>query len=192
VPAERGGARTDPRVTRTRGLIEDAFLAVMEEKGFEGLSVQDVADKAGINRVTFYAHFADTYELLRHAVRTAFEADVVSKGLAERSLDMESTRDLFLAVCSYVAGLHEHCKPPHDHLDWVLGEVVSEYCAELFQRWSVVSGRAAALSRAQAATAAGSSLYALASRWGRMKRRGAASAFVESTLPIVAGILGLT
>jgi AcrR family transcriptional regulator len=96
VPADRGATRTDPRVTRTRGLIEDAFLAVMQEKGFEGLSVQDVADRAGINRVTFYSHFVDTYALLRHAVRKAFEAEVVSRGLAERALDIEST-----GICSW-------------------------------------------------------------------------------------------
>jgi AcrR family transcriptional regulator len=191
VTADRGTSRTDPRVTRTRGLIEDAFLEVMEEKGFEGLSVQDVADRAGINRVTFYSHFVDTYALLRHAIRKAFEAEIVRKGLAARALDIESTRDLFLAVCGYVAGLHEYCKPPHDHLDWILGEIISEYCADLFQRWSAVSERPTAQSRAQAATAAGSSLYALASRWSRTKRRGAAPAFVESALPIVVGILGL-
>ncbi len=184
-------AKTDPRITRTRKLIEDAFLEVLEKKGFEDLSVHDVADRAGINRVTFYSHFVDKYALLRHAIRKAFEAEVEGKGLAERALNVESVRDLFVTVCGHIAELHEHCKPPHDHLDWIVGEVIADYSAELFLRWSAASGRAASPSFADAATAAGSALHALAARWSRAKKRGAASAFVESTLPIVTGILGL-
>jgi AcrR family transcriptional regulator len=189
-------AKADPRVTRTRKLIEDAFLEVMNEKGFEELSVQDVADRAGINRVTFYSHFVDRYALLRHAIRKAFEAEVESKGLPQRSLCAESVRELFVVVCGHIAGLHQHCKPPHEHLDWTLGEVIADYSAELFLRWAAAPGKQAAgktapRSLAEAAAAAGSSLYALAARWNRSKKRVAAAAYVESTLPIVTGILGL-
>ena len=164
----------------------------MDEKGFEGLSVQDVADKAGINRVTFYSHFVDIYTLLRHTIRKALEAEIEGKGLAERSLRPESVRDLFVAVCDYIAGLHEHCKPPHEHLDWILGEVVADYCAELFLRWSASSSKTAPRSFAEAATAAGSALHSLAARWSRSKRRSTAAAYVDSTLSIVTGILGLS
>jgi AcrR family transcriptional regulator len=188
VTEDRNSAKTDPRVTRTRRLIEDAFLEVMNEKGFEELSVQDVADRAGINRVTFYSHFVDRYALLRHAIRKAFDAEVVSKGLADRSLCAESVRDLFVVVCRHIADLHQHCKPPHEHLDWTLGEVISDYCAALLLRWA---GKAAPRAFAEAAAAAGSSLYALAARWNRSRKRGTAAAYVESTLPIVTGILGL-
>ena len=187
----RKEAGMDPRVTRTRKLIEDAFREVMNEKGFEELSVQEVADRAGINRVTFYSHFTDKYGLLRHEIRRAFQAEAESRGLGGRSLRADSVRELFLAVCGFVAGLHEHCKPPHDHLDWTLGEVIGDYCAELFLRWSGASGKAAARPREETAAAAGSSLYALAARWTRSRRRGPAAAYVDSTLPIVTGILGI-
>ncbi len=186
-----GELKTDPRVARTRKLIEEAFLQVLEEKGFEDLSVQDVAERAGINRVTFYSHFVDRYALLRHAIRKAFEAEIEGKGLQERSLNAESVRELFIAVCGYIAGLHEHCRPPHDHLDWIVGEVISAFSAELFVRWSAARGRPAPRSFPESATAAGSALHALAARWSRMKKRGAAAAFVDSTLPIVTGVLGI-
>jgi len=196
--------KTDPRVTRTRKLIEDAFLDVMNEKGFEDLSVQDVADRAGINRVTFYSHFVDRYALLRHAIRKAFEAQVEAEGLTERPLSSESVRDLFVLVCGHIAGLHQHCKPPHEHLDWTLGEVISEYCAELFGRWALTgvgarratakaaaANDAAAKAAAAKAAAAGSSLYALAARWNRTRKRVSCAEYVKSALPIVTGILGL-
>ncbi len=49
--------KLDPRVRRTRGLILSSFESLLAEKNFEGISVQDVTEKAQINRATFYAHF---------------------------------------------------------------------------------------------------------------------------------------
>ena len=43
----------DPRVKRTRGLILQSFESLLAEKGFESISVQDVTDKAQVNRATF-------------------------------------------------------------------------------------------------------------------------------------------
>ena len=50
--------KLDPRVKRTRALILQSFESLIAEKGFETISVQDVTDKAQVNRATFYAHFA--------------------------------------------------------------------------------------------------------------------------------------
>jgi AcrR family transcriptional regulator len=51
--------KLDPRVKRTRSLILHSFEDLLAEKNFESISVQDVTDKAQINRATFYAHFQD-------------------------------------------------------------------------------------------------------------------------------------
>ena len=60
--------KLDPRVKRTRNLILQAFGSLLAEKGFESISVQDVTDKAEINRATFYAHFTDKYALLNYFI----------------------------------------------------------------------------------------------------------------------------
>jgi len=57
----------DPRVRRTRKLIEDAFRALLAERPYGEISVADVASRATINRATFYAHF-DNKEHLAIAV----------------------------------------------------------------------------------------------------------------------------
>ena len=51
--------KLDPRVKRTRTLLEQAFMDLIQEEGFQGVTVQDIAERAGVNRATFYAHFAD-------------------------------------------------------------------------------------------------------------------------------------
>jgi len=60
--------KLDPRVKRTRNLILTAFESLLAEKGFESISVQDVTDKAEINRATFYKHFVDKYALLDYSI----------------------------------------------------------------------------------------------------------------------------
>ena len=60
--SERGNM--DRRVAKTRKLILNAFLKLLKEKGFEKITIQDIADEADINRGTVYLHFEDKYHLM--------------------------------------------------------------------------------------------------------------------------------
>ena len=54
----------DRRVPRTRKLLQDALMALILEKGYEAVTVQDIIDRANVGRSTFYAHFLDKQALL--------------------------------------------------------------------------------------------------------------------------------
>jgi AcrR family transcriptional regulator len=56
---------TDRRVRRTRQLLRSALLSLIEEKGYERITVQDILDRADVGRSTFYAHYRDKDDLLR-------------------------------------------------------------------------------------------------------------------------------
>lgn len=56
---------TDRRFVRTRAHINEAFVELVEERGIDGFTVADIADRAGINRSTFYSHYKDKDDLLR-------------------------------------------------------------------------------------------------------------------------------
>jgi AcrR family transcriptional regulator len=56
--------RWDRRVQRTQQLLRKALFALIQEKGFESLSVQDIIDRADVGRATFYAHFDSKEDLL--------------------------------------------------------------------------------------------------------------------------------
>ena len=56
--------RVDRRVQRTREQLLNALLALIRERGFEALSVQDIIDRANVGRATFYAHFDNKEDLL--------------------------------------------------------------------------------------------------------------------------------
>ncbi len=73
--------KMDLRKIRTKKMIIDAFVSLVEEKGYDAVSVQDIATRAMINRATFYAHFSDKQELYDEILNYAVEAltSVISK-----------------------------------------------------------------------------------------------------------------
>ena len=65
--------KLDPRVVRTRQMLRDALVSLIAEKGFDALTVQDIADRATLNRATFYLHYQDKHELLISSLRDAID-----------------------------------------------------------------------------------------------------------------------
>lgn len=55
---------TDLRVIRTKESIRNALVELIEAKGFQAITVKDIASKAKINRGTFYAHYQDKNDLM--------------------------------------------------------------------------------------------------------------------------------
>ncbi|MGH2577250.1 MAG: TetR/AcrR family transcriptional regulator [Actinomycetota bacterium] len=62
--AARQEEKVDRRVRRTRELLRGALIAMILEKGYERVTVQDIIDRADVGRSTFYAHFRDKEDLL--------------------------------------------------------------------------------------------------------------------------------
>jgi AcrR family transcriptional regulator len=65
--------KTDPRVIRTRHMLRDALIALILEKGYDTLTIQDITDKAGLRRATFYLHYKDKEELLFAILEETFD-----------------------------------------------------------------------------------------------------------------------
>jgi len=101
--------RTDRRVARTRQVLQQAFHEIAREKGFAATSVQDITERANVNRGTFYAHYADKYALYDAIVREEF------RHLLERTLppvsqwDQRTLRLLIKTVLEYFAKRRREC-----------------------------------------------------------------------------------
>lgn len=79
--------KVDLRVKRTHKMIIEAFIRLVEERGYDDLTVQEIADEAMINRATFYAHFKnkqDLYDSIFHLTMNVFvsvlDPDQIVKG----------------------------------------------------------------------------------------------------------------
>lgn len=55
--------KEDRRVERTRMLLHEALMALILEKGYESVTVQDILDRANLGRSTFYSHYRDKDDL---------------------------------------------------------------------------------------------------------------------------------
>lgn len=63
----------DRRIVRTKQNIREALVDLLEEKGFDALTVKDITSSANINRGTFYLHYRDKFDLLEQTINDLTE-----------------------------------------------------------------------------------------------------------------------
>src|ERR1700730_10563629 len=102
---------SDPRVKRTRQLLQVALVELMAEKNFDAISVQDIAERATVNRATFYDHFADKYELFGRYSRDWFRTTLERRLPAAAAFSRANLEALVLATMEALAQLDDHCIP---------------------------------------------------------------------------------
>lgn len=70
----------DKRAKQTRRQLQTAFVELIQEKGFEGVSVKEIVTRAGVGRRTFYHHYQDKTQLLEEQI------DILHEELKQISL----------------------------------------------------------------------------------------------------------
>lgn len=73
----------DPRVRRSTRALGDALVELLHERRFDDITVQDILDRAGVGRATFYAHFRNKDDVLHSGYEHLF-------GFLGGQLDRES------------------------------------------------------------------------------------------------------
>ncbi|MBL8051499.1 MAG: TetR family transcriptional regulator [Anaerolineales bacterium] len=176
--------KLDPRVIRTRSLILDSFGSLLAEKNFENISVQDVTDKAQINRATFYAHFQDKYALLDYSINQMFRNEIKKRTLDVCHYSPDNLRNLILAVCEFLSRIHSDCAQPHQQFESLVEAQIKKQIFGLLSHW--LSQSKVKISTEIPATVASWAIYGLASHYSHMKKRPALDKFVDEALPLVA------
>jgi AcrR family transcriptional regulator len=92
----------DLRVIKTRKLIRDSFIKLMDIKGFNGITVNDIADIAMINRSTFYLHFDDKYDLLQHLMEESIQKIIQLVAPEAHITDGKLEYDSFVQNMNYI------------------------------------------------------------------------------------------
>lgn len=66
--------KEDPRAIRSKKMFKHAVLSLLiEEPSISQLTVQKIADRAELNRATFYLHYQDINDLLRQITHEIFD-----------------------------------------------------------------------------------------------------------------------
>jgi AcrR family transcriptional regulator len=82
--------RPDRRIERTMTALRDALMALIIEKGYDAISIQDIADRANVARATFYLHFKHKDDLMFRSMRVIYDGIVARQ---PKDLTVESLAD---------------------------------------------------------------------------------------------------
>ncbi|WP_159449652.1 TetR/AcrR family transcriptional regulator [Demequina sp. NBRC 110057] len=97
----------DARIVRTRARLQAALFALAGERGVDAVSVSDIAERAGVNRSTFYQHYSDKETLLADALdEVAREAGAQLEGIDPTAPDAPPVLVDFLAHIEAHAALY--------------------------------------------------------------------------------------
>ncbi|MGO4185920.1 TetR/AcrR family transcriptional regulator [Paenibacillus sp. TAF43_2] len=58
----------DRRVLKTKEAIMKAFVELIAEKNFEQVTINEIAERANVNRGTVYLHYVDKFDLLNQCI----------------------------------------------------------------------------------------------------------------------------
>ena len=93
---------TDPRILRSRRMLMEALVRLLNQKEFDDISIQEIADEATLNRATFYLHYPDKNALLQAMTAARFRDLIARRGLSFSNCD-GALRAIALGVCDYLA-----------------------------------------------------------------------------------------
>lgn len=183
--------RVDLRIRRTKKLLQDAFMALLAEKPFADVTVQDIAERAMINRGTFYDHFPDKQALADHTLRELFRQSLHRRLPADFTFTPENVGLLILVTCEYLAELNSHCLPSQrNRLPADVQTQITTQIQEILVGWFRAAHPANRQDGADLAAAVISwAIYGAARHWSQSDRSEPADAFVPRVLPVIlAGI----
>src|SRR6266567_1121114 len=186
----------DPRVKRTRQLLQQAFLELFREKSFASITVQDIAERATVNRATFYAHFEDKYALLDSMIREQFQQVVASELPVSSKWGTSTLRVLIQTVFGFLGEVHSQCMSTDHQFDFLFGRTVQEELYELLltqlrQVPTVGAGRRVAVETV--AMVMSWAIFGAAVQWSHGARTISAEQMTKQVLIVIAeGVAHLT
>ena len=139
--------REDRRIQRTRQVLQQAFVDVVREKGhahrslrevekgFAATSIQEITERANVNRGTFYLHFTDKYMLADAVIREQFHQQLTSVLPSEPRWDSRTLRLLIQAVLNCLEEKYQHQQQWSLVLAPLVERAMHEELTELLLAW---------------------------------------------------------
>ena len=93
--------KEDLRVRKTKKALADAFLALLSEKPFEEITINELCDKADVRRATFYKHYTDKLNFFTSYVKSLRER---FDNLIWKSDKPDTTSKYYVAYAKRVVG----------------------------------------------------------------------------------------
>jgi AcrR family transcriptional regulator len=181
----------DPRIRRTRQLLQGALRTLLQNKSFDQISVQDLTDEATVNRATFYDHYTDKHALLEAMVAGGFHQLLNQRKVSYDGSCPSAARAIILAACDFRSHCESHGRDGQDHgafeslIDAAIVRAIRRVLMEGIHGSSGDPVGSAELRAAGASWA----IYGAVKEWSLTPNRCAASEIVPVILQLVLPIL---
>ena len=186
---EDAGCRVDPRIRRTRHLLQQALEKLLETKDFDSISVQDITEAATLNRATFYDHYPDKFALLECLVARQFLGLLAQRNVKFDGSCPSAIRGIVLGVCDYVAGIPgtERQRQLEPHLESAVVAVVRNMLLEGMKQHPPEREIRPELIAATVSWA----IYGAAKEWAQELDRAPSEEIADTIMTLVLPILGI-
>ncbi len=172
----------DPRIRRTRQLLQQSLEKLLETKEFDTISVQEIADAATVNRATFYDHYVDKFALLECMVGGRFHELLVEREVLFDGTCGSALRAIVLATCDYLTRMRR-LEP---HMETAIVAVVRRVLLEGLKRHPRAEG---AIAPEMVAAAASWAIYGAAKEWAQTTDRCPSQEIANTVTTLVSPIL---
>jgi AcrR family transcriptional regulator len=184
----------DPRIKRTRQLLQQALEKWLEKKQFDEISVQDITDAATVNRATFYDHYPDKFALLECMVGSRFHELLTDRRIQFDGSCASALRAIVLAVCDYLTRMRgpDGTRELEPHMESAVIKVVRRMLLEglkLHPREGPISPEP--ISPEMIAASASWAIYGAATEWAQSADRCASEEIATAVTTLISPILHL-
>jgi AcrR family transcriptional regulator len=180
----------DPRIRRTRLLLQQALGELLETRDFDKISVQDIAEAATVNRATFYDHYTDKFALLECMVATRFSELLAARGVQFGGSCPSALRGIILGVCDYLAAAPrmecERQLQMEPHMESAVIAVVRRMILDGLKKHPPADG----ISPAMLAATLSWAIYGAAKEWVRTSDKRPSEEIVETVMNLVEPVFG--
>lgn len=181
--------KLDPRIRRTRGLLQDALKRLLEEKEFDKITIQDIAEAATLNRATFYAHYTDKFALLEELIRVNFLQFLECRKIRFDGSCTTAFHPIVLAVCDYLAELQKSRASKQRQFEaFVEGTVIDQIRVILMDGYKKHPAEGT-INPELVVTTASWAIYGAAKQWVNSPNRAPSEEFVATAVNLVRPIL---
>ncbi len=177
----------DPRIRRTRQSLQAALRTLMQTKGFDEISVQDITELATVNRATFYDHYTDKFALLDSMAAGGFHFLLDQRKVSFDGTCPRAAGAIILAACDYLTQTHSsECNRQSPFEPLMEAAIVKSIRRILIVGMPPGSGR---LSPDMVASTASWAIYGAVKEWFYTRNHALAEEIVPDILELVLPIL---
>ncbi|GJM79711.1 TetR family transcriptional regulator [Paenibacillus sp. HMSSN-139] len=184
---------SDPRVKRTRLLFIQAFNDLLDEKrNIYSISVHDIANRAAVNRATFYAHFEDKFAFLAYWMTEKFQLILKKRLPDDAAFSSDNLYALIQTVFQFLVRFRQYLTPGDKQFEPLLENAMQKELYRLLLQWLKSGPKQSGPQEKLEATALVVSwgIFGSALQWSREVQAHTLESMVEEVIEVVTVNLG--